>query len=44
LPIFSATLKLDRPVLDQWADFDAKLGIVKQRPDVDRTFAFGVLG
>ncbi|HEY6761830.1 MAG TPA: ABC transporter substrate-binding protein [Baekduia sp.] len=43
-PIFSRTLKLDRPVLQQWATFDAKLGIVKSRPDLSRTFAFGVLG
>jgi NitT/TauT family transport system substrate-binding protein/putative hydroxymethylpyrimidine transport system substrate-binding protein len=43
-PIFSPTLKLDRPVLDRWADFDARLGIVKTRPDVAKTFAFGVLG
>jgi putative hydroxymethylpyrimidine transport system substrate-binding protein len=43
-PIFSPTLKLDRPVLEQWATFDAKLGIVKSRPDVNRTFAFSVLG
>jgi putative hydroxymethylpyrimidine transport system substrate-binding protein len=43
-PIFSTTLKLDRPVLDRWADFDARLGIVKQRPDVGQAFAFDVLG
>jgi NitT/TauT family transport system substrate-binding protein/putative hydroxymethylpyrimidine transport system substrate-binding protein len=43
-PIFSPTLKLDRPVLDRWADFDARLGIVKTRPDVAKTFAFGLLG
>jgi NitT/TauT family transport system substrate-binding protein/putative hydroxymethylpyrimidine transport system substrate-binding protein len=43
-PIFSRSLKLERPVLERWADFDAELGIVKARPDVDRTFAFGVLG
>jgi NitT/TauT family transport system substrate-binding protein/putative hydroxymethylpyrimidine transport system substrate-binding protein len=40
-PIFD--LRLDRRVLAQWADFDARIGIVKQRPDVGRTFAFGLL-
>ncbi|WCB95102.1 hypothetical protein DSM104299_03844 [Baekduia alba] len=43
-PIFSRTLRLDRPTLDAWAAFDARLGIVKRRPDVRRTFAFDVLG
>jgi len=39
-PAFAPGLKLDRPVLEQWADFDARIGIVKQRPDVDRAFDF----
>jgi NitT/TauT family transport system substrate-binding protein/putative hydroxymethylpyrimidine transport system substrate-binding protein len=43
-PLFSPTLRLDRPVLDQWADFDARLGIVKRRPDVAKAFDFDVLG
>jgi NitT/TauT family transport system substrate-binding protein/putative hydroxymethylpyrimidine transport system substrate-binding protein len=43
-PIFSPTLQLDRPVLQRWAAFVARLGIVRARPDVDSTFAFGVLG
>jgi NitT/TauT family transport system substrate-binding protein/putative hydroxymethylpyrimidine transport system substrate-binding protein len=38
LPIFADGLKLDRPVLEQWADFDARIGLVKERPDVDRAF------
>ena len=24
------------PVLEQWADFDARIGLVKERPDVDQ--------
>lgn len=40
LPIFADGLKLDRAVLEQWADFDAEIGLVKQRPDVDATFDF----
>jgi NitT/TauT family transport system substrate-binding protein/putative hydroxymethylpyrimidine transport system substrate-binding protein len=43
-PIFATDLRLDRPVLEQWADFDARLGIVKTRPDVGRAFDFSVLG
>jgi putative hydroxymethylpyrimidine transport system substrate-binding protein len=43
-PIFATDLRLDRGVLEQWADFDARLQIVKRRPDVDRAFDFSVLG
>jgi NitT/TauT family transport system substrate-binding protein/putative hydroxymethylpyrimidine transport system substrate-binding protein len=32
--------RLDRDVLEQWAAFDARIGIVKARPDVDRAFDF----
>jgi NitT/TauT family transport system substrate-binding protein/putative hydroxymethylpyrimidine transport system substrate-binding protein len=40
LPIFADDLKLDRPVLEQWADFDAEIGLVEERPDVDRAFDY----
>jgi putative hydroxymethylpyrimidine transport system substrate-binding protein len=40
---FAPGLKLDRPVLEQWADFDAQIGIVKQRPEVGQAFDFGLL-
>jgi len=43
-PIFDTSLRLDRGVLERWADFDARIGIVKRRPDVGRAFAFSVLG
>ena len=36
LPLFADGLKLDREVLEQWADFDVEIGLVKERPDVDR--------
>ena len=39
-PVFARGLRLDRKVLERWADFDAKIGIVKERPDVDRAFDF----
>ncbi|MEA2317389.1 MAG: putative hydroxymethylpyrimidine transport system substrate-binding protein [Solirubrobacteraceae bacterium] len=35
-------MRLGRPVLERWADFDERLGIVKRRPDVDAAFAFDV--
>jgi putative hydroxymethylpyrimidine transport system substrate-binding protein len=41
-PVVSPPLRLDRAVLEKWADFDARIGIVKERPDVDRTFDFSV--
>ena len=43
-PIFRRDLTLDRPILERWAAFDARIGIVKQRPDVARAFDFGLLG
>ena len=39
-PIFAEDLRLDRGVLEKWADFDARIGIVERRPDVDRAFDF----
>jgi putative hydroxymethylpyrimidine transport system substrate-binding protein len=43
-PIFAADLRLDRTVLEQWAGFDARLGIVKRHPDVGRAFDFSMMG
>ena len=42
LPIFADELRLDRAVLEQWADFDARIGLVEERPDVARAFDFTV--
>jgi NitT/TauT family transport system substrate-binding protein/putative hydroxymethylpyrimidine transport system substrate-binding protein len=42
-PIFARDLRLDQAVLEQWADFDARIGIVKRRPDVARAFDFGLM-
>jgi NitT/TauT family transport system substrate-binding protein/putative hydroxymethylpyrimidine transport system substrate-binding protein len=41
-PAFRPPLRLDRPVLERWADWDKRFGILKRRPDVGRTFVFGV--
>ena len=42
--MFARGLKLDRGVLERWADFDAEIGIVDERPDVERTFVFSLAG
>lgn len=39
-PIYADGLRLERPVLEKWADFDARIGIVDRRPDVERAFDF----
>jgi NitT/TauT family transport system substrate-binding protein/putative hydroxymethylpyrimidine transport system substrate-binding protein len=43
-PIFASDLRLDRGVLEEWAGFDARLGIVDERPEVEKAFDFSVLG
>ncbi|QEC49040.1 hypothetical protein FSW04_16650 [Baekduia soli] len=42
-PIFARDLALDRAVLDRWAAFDARIGIIGRPLDVGRAFAFGFL-
>ena len=39
-PALRPPLRLDRAVLERWATFDARIGILRQRPDVRRTFDF----
>jgi putative hydroxymethylpyrimidine transport system substrate-binding protein len=41
-PVIVPPVRLDRAVLERWASFDARFGIVRRRPDVDRAFAFDV--
>ncbi|MDQ3935466.1 MAG: ABC transporter substrate-binding protein [Actinomycetota bacterium] len=43
-PALRPSLRLDRPVLERWAEFDARFGILERRPDVGRLFAFDVAG
>jgi NitT/TauT family transport system substrate-binding protein/putative hydroxymethylpyrimidine transport system substrate-binding protein len=43
-PVFARGLRLNRAVIDRWADFDARIGIVDHRPDVDRAFDFALTG
>ena len=42
-PVFAPRLRLDRRVLERWADFDEEIGIVDQRPDVERAFDFSLV-
>jgi putative hydroxymethylpyrimidine transport system substrate-binding protein len=39
-PAFAPGLRLKRDVLERWADFDSRIGIVDRRPDVGRAFDF----
>jgi NitT/TauT family transport system substrate-binding protein/putative hydroxymethylpyrimidine transport system substrate-binding protein len=41
-PLFEPPVRLDRAILERWADFDDRIGIVDERPDVDRAFALGL--
>jgi putative hydroxymethylpyrimidine transport system substrate-binding protein len=38
-PALRPALRLSRPALEAWARWDARFGILKRRPDVDRAFA-----
>jgi len=40
LPLFSPPVRLDRDVLEKWAAFDARIGLLERRPDVGQAFAF----
>jgi NitT/TauT family transport system substrate-binding protein/putative hydroxymethylpyrimidine transport system substrate-binding protein len=40
LPAFAPGLKLDRGVLEQWAEFDERVGLVTKKPDVASSFDF----
>jgi putative hydroxymethylpyrimidine transport system substrate-binding protein len=41
-PLFRPAVRLDRAVLERWAAFDARIGIVDEPPDVERAFDFTV--
>src|ERR671925_173940 len=43
-PVFARGLRLDAAVIERWADFDARIGIVDDRPDVERAFDFSLVG
>jgi putative hydroxymethylpyrimidine transport system substrate-binding protein len=39
-PLLDPSLRLDRAVLERWATFDKRFGILERRPDVERAFVF----
>jgi putative hydroxymethylpyrimidine transport system substrate-binding protein len=39
-PLLDPSLALHRAVLERWADFDKRFGILPRRPDVERAFVF----
>jgi putative hydroxymethylpyrimidine transport system substrate-binding protein len=39
-PVLDPSLRLDRGVLERWASFATRIGILAERPQVDRAFAF----
>jgi hypothetical protein len=41
-PALRPALRLDPRALREWADFDVRFGVLKRRPDLDRTFDFGL--
>jgi putative hydroxymethylpyrimidine transport system substrate-binding protein len=41
-PVFARGLRLDPRVIDRWATFDARIGIVDKRPDTRQAFAYDV--
>lgn len=43
-PVFAPGLKFDPHVIERWADFDARIGIVDRRPDVNSAFDFTLQG
>lgn len=38
-PILRPPLRVNRDVLERWADFDGRFGILRHWPNVDRPFA-----
>ena len=41
---FAPPLRLDRPTLEKWADWEVRYGIVDSRPDVGAAFDFSLAG
>jgi NitT/TauT family transport system substrate-binding protein/putative hydroxymethylpyrimidine transport system substrate-binding protein len=41
-PALEPPIRLNRDAVERWADFDARIGIVQRRPDVDRAFDFSL--
>jgi putative hydroxymethylpyrimidine transport system substrate-binding protein len=43
-PLFAPGLRMDRRILERWADFQVRIGLIDRRPQVDRAFDLSVAG
>jgi NitT/TauT family transport system substrate-binding protein/putative hydroxymethylpyrimidine transport system substrate-binding protein len=43
-PLFAAGLRMDRRIIERWADFQVRIGLIDRRPAVNRAFDFSVAG
>jgi putative hydroxymethylpyrimidine transport system substrate-binding protein len=43
-PLFAPGLRMNRRILERWAAFQARIGLIDRPPDVDRAFDFSVTG
>ena len=41
-PLFAPGMRMDRAVIQRWADFEVRIGLIDRRPQVGRGFDFGV--
>jgi putative hydroxymethylpyrimidine transport system substrate-binding protein len=41
-PLFAPELRMDRRIIERWADFQVRIGLIDRRPQVDRAFDFSV--
>ncbi|MDX6718400.1 MAG: putative hydroxymethylpyrimidine transport system substrate-binding protein [Solirubrobacteraceae bacterium] len=41
-PLFAPGLRLNRRIIERWADFELRIGLVDRRPQVDRGFDFSL--
>jgi putative hydroxymethylpyrimidine transport system substrate-binding protein len=43
-PLFAPGLRMDRRIIERWADFQVRIGLIDRRPQVDRAFDFSLTG
>jgi putative hydroxymethylpyrimidine transport system substrate-binding protein len=41
-PLFAPGLRLDRRIIERWADFELRIGLIDRRPQVDQGFDFSL--
>jgi NitT/TauT family transport system substrate-binding protein/putative hydroxymethylpyrimidine transport system substrate-binding protein len=42
MALFAPGLRLDRRIIERWADFELRIGLIDRRPQVDRGFDFSL--